>query len=279
VGKSTTTLLFGLLAAASGDRVLVIDLDPECGTSRDFLGPALPQVKDNLRTVLESPAPVPLPLLATGIDGLDLLAGAPDQQRFFRLYPEHSPRLRESLRLLSPDAYRWILMDVPNQYDNIAELGLIAADCVLLPVELTEDCCSRLPTVLRVLEEARALNPRLAVLGALTLASAPRANQPLGLTAKERLVRQEYERALKEAGITLLRTVMFRSATTVEEARSNADIGLLHWKARQRFQNFRAEVVARLRSLSLSSPSSSRHERPDDHDRPQPRRAAAAAHA
>ena len=53
-------------------------------------------------------------------------------------------------------------MDVPNQFDNIAELGLIAADFLLLPVELTADCVERVDTALRILNEARAYNPRLA---------------------------------------------------------------------------------------------------------------------
>ena len=41
VGKSTTTIILSLLAARRGQRVLTIDLDPECGASRDFLGTAL----------------------------------------------------------------------------------------------------------------------------------------------------------------------------------------------------------------------------------------------
>jgi hypothetical protein len=37
-------------------------------------------------------------------------------------------------------------MDVPNLFDNLAELGLIAADFLLLPVELTADCIERIPS-------------------------------------------------------------------------------------------------------------------------------------
>ncbi|MSQ94272.1 MAG: ParA family protein [Gemmataceae bacterium] len=38
VGKSTTTMMLSLFAARRGHRILTIDLDPECGTSRDFFG-------------------------------------------------------------------------------------------------------------------------------------------------------------------------------------------------------------------------------------------------
>jgi chromosome partitioning protein len=259
VGKSTTTLLLSLLAAQTGERILVVDLDPECGTSRDFLGAALPRLSANLKSFLEAPIPAPPPILASGIDGLDLVPGAPDQQRFFRLFPEHSTKLKDALDLL-PSIYRWIVMDTPNQFDNIAELGLIATQFVLLPVELTADCCERVPTVLRLLDEARALNPGLTVLGALALASAPRAGQEMRLTAKERLILRDYERAFAGADIPLFKTIMFRSATTVEEARSNADFRLMHWTAQRRFRALLAEIITRIKVLSNPSHDRSRQQ-------------------
>jgi chromosome partitioning protein len=249
VGKSTTTILLSLLAAKRGQRVLAIDLDPECGSSRDFLGTALSGIADNLKTFLESPVPTPPPVVASGIEGLDIVPSAPDEQRFFRLYPEHSLRLAESLSLLPP-VYDWIVLDVPNQFDNIAELGLIAVDYVILPVELTADCVERVGTALKVISEARALNPQLHVLGALALASTPRAGREKRLSAKERLIYREYESALSAAGIPLFQTIMFRSSTTVEEARSNADDSLLHWTVRRRFQDLLTEIHVRIKFLA-----------------------------
>src|SRR5438128_7027420 len=136
VGKSTTTMMLSLFAARRGQRILAIDLDPECGTSRDFLGKQLASVGKNLKTLLESPAPIAPPVIHSGIERIDIVPCAPEEQRFFRLYPEKSTTLRESLDLL-PATYDWIVMDVANQFDNIAELGLIAAQYVILPAELT----------------------------------------------------------------------------------------------------------------------------------------------
>jgi len=254
VGKSTTTLMLALFVAAQRQRALLIDLDPECGTSRDFLGNRLPSLPENLKTFLQAPLPLPPPILPSGIDGIDLVACAPDEQRFFRLYPERSTPLREALDMLEP-THRWMLMDVPNQFDNIAELGLLAADYLLLPVELTADCVERFPTVLRIIDEARALNPNLRVLGALALASAPRAGQELRLSAKERLIYREYEAQLGKLGLRMFKTVMFRSSTTVEEARSNADARLLHWTVRRRFHDLLAEILLRCKTALPSSPS------------------------
>jgi len=244
-------MMLSLFAARRGQRILTIDLDPECGTSRDFLGKQLPGVKTNLKTFLESPLPIAPPILSSGIDGVDIVPCAPEEQRFFRLYPEKSTKLREALDLLPAD-YDWTLIDVANQFDNIAELGLIAADYLIMPVELTADCVERVQTALRIIHEARAFNPRLTVLGVLALASVPRGGQPMGLSAKERMILREYEAAFAEHDIRLFQTIMFRSATTVEEARSNADERLLHWTARRRFKNLLAEIHARIASRALT---------------------------
>lgn len=276
VGKSTTTMMLSLFAARRGQRTLTVDLDPECGTSRDFLGKQLPNVADNLKSFLESPLPLPPPVISSGIGQLDIVPSAPEQQRFFRLYPEKSTKLREALDLLPPN-YDWILMDVPNQFDNIAELGLIATKYVILPVELTADCVERVQTALRIISEARAFNPELTVLGALALASLPRPGREMGLSAKERLILHEYEEAFKPEGIRLFTTVMFRSATTVEEARSNADERLLHWTVRRRFRKFLAEIHSRITAHSLS-PSPSRYGKRKHHSAQQSR-TPAAAHA
>lgn len=255
VGKSTTTMMLSLLAARRGNRVLTVDLDPECGTSRDFLGTEVRNNPHNIKTYLESPLPEPPTVIPSGIENLDILPSCPDEQRFFRHYAEHSTRLQEGLPLLG-EKYRWILMDVPNQFDNVAEVGLIAADYVILPVELTADCSERIPTVLRILDEARASNPNLVVLGALALASAPQSGQELKLTAKERLIYRDYEESLAPTGASLFSTIMYRTATTVEEARSNADYSLMHWTARRRFNGLYSEIVARIRAhqLTISPP-------------------------
>lgn len=247
VGKSTTTILLALSLARRGDRVLVVDLDPECGTSRDFLGKKLPGVNDNLKSFLESEMLAPPPIIQTGIDGLSVTPCPPDEQRFFRFFPEHSSKLADGLSLIGTDL-DYILMDVPNQFDNIVELGLIAAEHVVLPVELTADCVERLPTVLRIITEAKSVNPHIKILGALALATTPSNGNKQPLSAKERLIFNEYEAAFAPHGIRFFKTLMYRSSTTVEEARSSADLRYLHWTARRRFNSLLAEIHFRITS-------------------------------
>ena len=79
----------------------------------------------------DQPRATAVPLIDTGIPRLALLPGFPDDDEFIRLYPTRSRRLRDSLDLVASDV-RWVFMDVPHQLSNIAELGLIAADYLIL---------------------------------------------------------------------------------------------------------------------------------------------------
>src|SRR5438067_6193263 len=103
VGKSTTTMMLSLFAAGRGQRTLTIDLDPECGTSRDFLGKQLPYVANNLKTFLESPVPTSLPILSSGIDGLDIVPCASEEQRFFSIV---LGEVRQTSRVARPSCRR-----------------------------------------------------------------------------------------------------------------------------------------------------------------------------
>ncbi len=253
VGKSTTTMMLSLLAARQRQRVLTIDLDPECGTSRDFLGRGVHDAQVNLKTYLESPAIAAPPALPTGIPFLDVLPGSPDSGRFFRHFAEGSLKLRDGLDLLTSD-YRWVFMDVPHQLDNIAQLGLIAADYVLLPLELTEDCLERLSTVLTIIAESRVFNPSLTVLGGIPLALAPRNDRLLAISAKEEEIYRRYADALAPNDVRLFRTIMYLSAKhSVEEARVNADFRLMHWTARRRYRRFFTELVCAIKTAVLRS--------------------------
>jgi cellulose biosynthesis protein BcsQ len=253
VGKSTTTIMFSLLAARKGQRVLTVDVDPECGTSRDFLGHAVRGLGRSIRTYLHSDAPEPPPVIHSGVENIDLLPSSPNDIRSFRHFTECSTKLRDGLDLL-PAAYDWVFIDVPHQFDNLAQLGLIAADFVILPIELTLDALDRLSTVLEIIEQSRTKNPGLIVLGALPLASLPRSRQELSLVASERLIYRGYEETLGRVDIPIFRTMMFLSAkSSVALARGAADFDKLHHAVKPRFTRLFAEVVARIRFVSNGS--------------------------
>lgn len=257
VGKTTNVVILALLLAKASLKILVVDTDPECGASRDFLGESLDGLTSNLKTYLEDHVQLELPIVPSGVEGIDLVPCAPEQHRFFCLFEEDSPRLRQGIDL-ARSQYDLILIDGPNQLVNIAQLALYAADAVVLPIELSSDCLDRVPLALRRLEQARAFNPTLEVLGALPLANRRCAGRNQGISAKEHLVLEQYHTVLAKAGITPFQTIMFRSAGTVEEARSCAEDRLLHWTARRRFHHYLTEIITRWKTSSLSHSS---HER------------------
>jgi cellulose biosynthesis protein BcsQ len=245
VGKTTNTVLLSLLAAGRGDPVLAVDLDPEAGLSRDVLGPQLGSVTNHLKSCLESPVPFEPPVISTLIPRVYLLPCPRGERRFFRLFPERSAKLREGLDLID-HAYRFILLDLPNQLDNIAQLGMAAVNHLILPVELTVDCLDRVEMAVDIISEAKAENPLLKILGALPLA------EKRVLSAQEQLLFEEFRRAFARHGITLFETTMYRSPSSVALARSNFDAMLLHWTARRRFDALLNEITARIRSVSPS---------------------------
>ena len=107
---------------------------------------------------------------------------------------------------------------------------------------------------LSIFAESKVHNPGLTVLGGLPLALGPRSDRPLRISAKEEMIYQEYAVALAQHSIPLFKTVMYLSAKhSVEEARINADLRLMHWTAQRRYRRFFAEVIARIQALSLPS--------------------------
>jgi len=237
--------------------VLAVDCDPEAGLSRDMLGPTLSTVPAHLQSFLETPVLTPPPILSTGIDGLSLLPCPQGSHRYFRLFEEHSLRLREGLDLLEHE-FDYILLDLANQFDNIAQMGMAAVDYLILPVELTADCADRVEMALEIITEAKVSNPGLKILGALSLANRPYPKNPRRISVKEHLIFEQFQERLGAAGIPMFSIIMTRSAASVEEARSNFDDRLLHWTARRRFGALMNEIVARVRMHTLSP---SRHGR------------------
>ena len=245
VGKTTNTVLLSLLAARRGDNVLTVDLDPEAGLSRDVLGARLGSVSQHLKSFLESPALAQPPVISTVIEGVHLLPCPRGEQRFFRLFPERSSKLREGLDLIE-DSYRYIFLDLPNQLDNIAQLGMAAVHSLILPVELTVDCLERIDMALDIIAEAKTENPMLRILGALPLA------EKSVLSLQEQLLYDDFRQAFAAHGITMFQTTMHRSPGSVAVARSNFDAKLLHWTARRRFEAVLDEITTRIASLSPS---------------------------
>lgn len=135
VGKTATTLNLGGALAESGQRVLLVDLDPQghlthaLGMRDAEFGPG------SLRTALVDGAAPPVPvrhsdrlaLLATNVD-MFTVARELDQLR------ARESRLARHLRAIGA-AYDHCLIDCPPTLDVLTDNALTAADGVLIPVQ------------------------------------------------------------------------------------------------------------------------------------------------
>lgn len=168
VGKTTTVVNLASYLALAGDRVLVIDLDPQ-GNATSGLGINRSEGSSVYDAVVDDVELTEL-VRETGIPGLSLvpssiaLAGAE-----IELTPLEQ-RERRLARLLVPirDQYEWVLLDCPPSLGLLTVNALTAADGTLIPIQCEyyalEGLAQLLATVALVREH---LNPHLEIDGAV----------------------------------------------------------------------------------------------------------------
>ena len=130
VGKTTVTLGLASAAAEAGQRVLVVDLDPQ-GSSTWVLGHDPTDDRPSTADVL-GPGRGPLNVLMShwGLE-VDLVPSSASLQDHEAGKPK---RLRRALHQVA-DEYDAVLIDCPPSLGNLTMSGLIAADLALIVVE------------------------------------------------------------------------------------------------------------------------------------------------
>jgi len=170
VGKTTTTINLGAYFANMGQRVLLVDLDPQANTT-SCLGIDKNSVKHGTYDALMGTQPAAESILRNEQFKLSLLPAAPGLAGAeVELVNEmaRETRLKQALAPLR-DRYDYILIDCPPSLGLLTLNGMVAAqDGLIIPVQCEYLALEGLGMLMDTIERVqKALHPQLRIRGIL----------------------------------------------------------------------------------------------------------------
>jgi chromosome partitioning protein len=174
VGKTTTAINLGTALAAIGERVLIVDLDPQ-GNASTGLGIDRRTRSVSTYDVLIGEAPLRDAVVSTAVprlhiatstmdlSGLELELGSTRDRAF---------RLRNAIEALNTNTaaddvdYTYVLIDCPPSLNLLTVNAMAASDAILVPLQCEFFALEGLSQLLQTVEQVRStLNPNLSIHG------------------------------------------------------------------------------------------------------------------
>ncbi|MEA2817972.1 MAG: chromosome partitioning protein, partial [Rhodospirillaceae bacterium] len=173
VGKTTTAINLGTALAAIGERVLIVDLDPQ-GNASTGLGIDRRSRSCSTYDVLIGEAPLRDAVVPTAVPRLHIAASTMDLSGLeleLGSTRDRAFRLRDAIAALNTNAtedtdYTYVLIDCPPSLNLLTVNAMAASDAILVPLQCEFFALEGLSQLLQTVEQVRStLNPNLSIHG------------------------------------------------------------------------------------------------------------------
>jgi chromosome partitioning protein len=176
VGKTTTAINLGTALAASGQKVLIIDLDPQ-GNASTGVGVAPDQRPKTMYDVLSGQAALVEAIVPTRVPGLSIVPANSDLvglESEIQADVNRPYRLRDALQRLAADQkvapgefpFSYVLIDCPPSLNLLTLNAMTAAQAVIVPVQCEFFALEGISQLKDTIDQIKAtLNPALEIQG------------------------------------------------------------------------------------------------------------------